>query len=129
MVQAHHIDNLINTTQSLDWIYCQTPQFTFSYNNVGIPTKADATDSSSQHLSIDFTARHGEITEIEIDQPGTWNSELSNDIGEALKGQKLHEIKDWTQVLPQTSRQSLYHPGVVMNDLLGCNNQQQSDVP
>ncbi|CZR69370.1 related to lipoyltransferase [Phialocephala subalpina] len=106
--------------KSLDWTYCQTPQFTFSYS-----TGRDTGTAEGHGFELDFTARHGEITSVDDSEYGKGVSRTAlNSTVTSLKGQKIHEIEDWIRLLPQASSPSgtrETHPGVVMNDLFGGN--------
>jgi lipoate-protein ligase A len=83
--------NLTNMlSQSLEWTYLQTPQFTFNSNS-----NATASDHNTLPL-IEFTARFGVITECNVQLTPS-----SPSIGEALIGKRLHEIADWRSLLPQ----------------------------
>ncbi|KAH7021145.1 uncharacterized protein B0I36DRAFT_367584 [Microdochium trichocladiopsis] len=97
---------------SLDWIFAQTPQFTFSTH----PTVEDPRprpDSASQleiedsdapfkaHMSV----RHGQVTDAEISGLAGESSLLSgasssaDDKTTSVVGVKLHEIQDWRSIL------------------------------
>ncbi|KAE8448888.1 hypothetical protein EG329_008684 [Mollisiaceae sp. DMI_Dod_QoI] len=108
--------------ESLDWIYCQTPQFTFS------TTKSQCLPWTDG-FSMDFTARHGEISEVNLQYPGAISDEALDSIISNLLSRKIHEIEDWTHFLPQSSHSSpnsnssnglKNQPGIVINDLFGC---------
>lgn len=75
-------------SQSLEWTYLQTPQFTFS-------SHSDAADNQSLPL-IEFTARFGVITQCNIQLTPS-----SPSIGDDLVGNRLHEISDWRSLVPQ----------------------------
>ncbi|KAF3071250.1 putative lipoate-protein ligase A [Daldinia childiae] len=72
--------------KSLDWIYTQTPQFTFSTH----PTEDDPRPRPSlpDNLPPDFraamTVRHGQITEVS-----------GQDLPASLESAYLHQITDW----------------------------------
>lgn len=74
-------------SQSLEWTYLQTPQFTFNSHsnatNLDLPL-------------IEFTARFGVITECNVQLTPS-----SPSIGGDLVGKRLHEIADWRTLLPQ----------------------------
>ncbi|KAM0711804.1 hypothetical protein Q7P35_001173 [Cladosporium inversicolor] len=80
-----HFSN--SSTQSLEWTYLQTPQFTFN-------SHANATDLDIP--LIEFTARFGVITECNIQLTPS-----SPSIGGDLIGKRLHEVADWRSLLPQ----------------------------
>lgn len=83
----------------------------------------------SIQFGLDFTARHGEITDVDHLKYGKADlSTVLNSTIASLKGLKIHEIEDWVHVLPQASDPSgsplpsrETHPGTVMNDLFGGN--------
>ena len=79
---------LTSSSQSLEWTYLQTPQFTFN-------SHANVADDLDIPL-IEFTARFGVITECNIQLTCS-----SPSIGEELIGKRLHEIADWRSLLPQ----------------------------
>jgi lipoate-protein ligase A len=83
----------VNELVSLDWVYGQTPQFEFS-----APPTLD--------IGIDFTARHGAITEAKVDSRG--DNERQSKI-ETLVGKKLVEI-DWDKLLGVPSGMSEFFP-------------------
>ncbi|KAI1269953.1 hypothetical protein F5Y18DRAFT_372089 [Xylariaceae sp. FL1019] len=114
----------VKELSSRDWIYAQTPQFTFSTH----PTSEDprlrpdlpadlpssftsAFPSSNPYLRSDeptglqMTVRHAEITDIasSVDLPST------------LKGQHLHHINDWRAHIG-SKNESI---GRWLNDLFG----------
>ncbi|KAI0424672.1 hypothetical protein F5Y09DRAFT_130855 [Xylaria sp. FL1042] len=81
--------------RSRDWIYAQTPQFTFSLH----PTADDPrprpnlpvqllVDANAPDLRM--TVRHAEITEAAV--PGAGNDKK---VAESLKGLRLDHINDW----------------------------------
>ncbi|OBT76383.1 hypothetical protein VF21_03595 [Pseudogymnoascus sp. 05NY08] len=84
----------VKELKSEDWIYLQTPQFTFSSH----PTEEDPRERPLRPsyvpaaASVLFTARNGAITEAEIR-----NGE--GERAEGLVGRKVHEILDWRGVL------------------------------
>lgn len=78
---------------------------------------------------MDFTARHGEISEVNLQYPGAISDEALDSIISNLLSRKIHEIEDWTHFLPQSSHSSpnsnssnglKNQPGIVINDLFGC---------
>ncbi|KAK5636375.1 hypothetical protein RRF57_012087 [Xylaria bambusicola] len=92
--------------RSRDWIYAQTPQFTFSSHPTAddprprpdlptdlpsslFPTSTGSAEATPTGLHI--TVRHAEI--MDAVAPGTDSS--SNDLAESLKGLHLHHIGDW----------------------------------
>lgn len=83
-----------NELRSADWIYGQTPQFTFSNHHL---------DTS---ISVVFTARNGIVTRADIK---LGKSEGEDRIAnEQLVGRKLHEVEDWDAILGRpTLMQSL----------------------
>ncbi|KUI67153.1 Putative lipoate-protein ligase A [Cytospora mali] len=98
---------------SHDWIYNQTPQFTFSTH----PTEDDPRERPPLPTSVpeDFraiiTARHGQIQE----------ADLTGLDGGALQGQNLNAITDWRQVLESDNSATLDSVGRWFNDLFGTN--------
>ncbi|KFY31417.1 hypothetical protein V493_01124 [Pseudogymnoascus sp. VKM F-4281 (FW-2241)] len=84
----------VKELMSEDWIYLQTPQFTFSSH----PTEEDPRERPLRPCyvpaaaSVLVTARNGAITEAEIR-----NGE--GERAEGLVGRKVHEILDWRRVL------------------------------
>ncbi|KXJ86643.1 hypothetical protein Micbo1qcDRAFT_190457 [Microdochium bolleyi] len=96
--------------RSRDWIFAQTPQFTFSTH----PTEEDprprppldtalrrqqqpGTEASDAPFRAHLTVRHGQVAEAEISS-GSGSSEASVS---SLMGATLHEIQDWTTLLGQ----------------------------
>ena len=79
-------------TQSLDWTYLQTPQFSIS-------TASDAT--MIRH--VDLSVRNGALTEGSF---GGYDSSKGprTDLPEALKGRILHEVLAWNSFM-ETWRQ------------------------
>jgi lipoate-protein ligase A len=69
--------------QSDEWTYLQTPQFTCKSDGPG----ADAP-------AIDMTVRYGAIIEGAIKFEGS-------SFGQSLVGKRVHEIEDWSSVLPR----------------------------
>lgn len=98
---------------SRDWIYNQTPQFTFSTH----PTEGDPRERPPPPAGVpkDFRAklivRHGQIQE----------ADLSGLDGRSLEGQTLHTITDWRQVLGTENSTALEHVGRWFNELFGTN--------
>lgn len=84
--------------RSLDWTFLQTPQFTVSSRGNGTPGSHGFVDAAVPE--IDMTVRYGAITESRIALDGEAKA------GEALIGQRLHEITDWRTVLPQLATES-----------------------
>ncbi|KFY39544.1 hypothetical protein V495_05885 [Pseudogymnoascus sp. VKM F-4514 (FW-929)] len=84
----------VKELRSEDWIYLQTPQFTFSSH----PTEEDPRERPVRPsyvpaaASVLFTARNGAITEAEIRNG-------DGEHAEGLVGKKIHEITDWRVVL------------------------------
>ncbi|OBT59314.1 hypothetical protein VE04_00254 [Pseudogymnoascus sp. 24MN13] len=84
----------VKELRSEDWIYLQTPQFTFSSH----PTEEDPRERPLRPsyvpaaASVLFTARNGAITDAEIR-----NGE--GERAEGLVGRKVHEIMDWREAL------------------------------
>ncbi|KFX97814.1 hypothetical protein O988_04671 [Pseudogymnoascus sp. VKM F-3808] len=84
----------VKELRSEDWIYLQTPQFTFSSH----PTEEDPRERPVRPsyvpaaASVLFTARNGAITEAEIRNG-------DGERAEGLVGKKIHEITDWRGVL------------------------------
>ncbi|KAK7748182.1 hypothetical protein SLS53_001437 [Cytospora paraplurivora] len=98
---------------SRDWIYNQTPQFTFSTH----PSEDDPRERPPLPAGLpeDFRAtiavRHGQIVE----------ADLSGFDGGSLQGQNLHTITDWRQVLNAGNSAAVEHVGRWFNDLFGIN--------
>ncbi|KKY34870.1 putative lipoyltransferase [Diaporthe ampelina] len=97
---------------SRDWIYNQTPLFTFSTH----PSEDDPRERPSLPLDLpeDFratiTARHGQIHE----------AELSGFDGSALQGQHLHTVTDWREILsPSGNNAAAHQVGRWFNRLFG----------
>ncbi|KAG8163902.1 hypothetical protein KVR01_005820 [Diaporthe batatas] len=97
---------------SQEWIYNQTPLFTFSTH----PSEDDPRERPPlpPGLPKDFratiTARHGQIQE----------ADLSGFDGSALRGQHLHTIADWRHVLSHSgSGGASEQVGRWFNDLFG----------
>ncbi|KAI9732682.1 MAG: Biotin/lipoate A/B protein ligase [Claussenomyces sp. TS43310] len=101
IIVSDHVSEIPDVAKGLaelrhpNWIYLQTPQFTFSSDPTGDdprerPAKPDYLPSST---SISFTARNGTITEAE----GVEKSQMIDMT--ALVGRKLHKIEDWNDVL------------------------------
>ncbi|KAI0601719.1 hypothetical protein F4775DRAFT_350306 [Biscogniauxia sp. FL1348] len=76
--------------KSPEWIYAQTPQFTFSTH----PTPADPRPRPAppSGLRLSMTVRHGQITEFESDPQG---SEMLPPLGK-----HLHLVRDWREYIP-----------------------------
>ena len=105
--------------KSEDWIYSQTPQFTFSTENFVEIDSAPVTDVSLTPSSTcyheltnrqteedadaefkwSFTAKHGRITDLSISFPGSLRSFEIEAITSSLLNKKIHEIKDWKDAL------------------------------
>ncbi|ROW06926.1 hypothetical protein VMCG_04112 [Cytospora schulzeri] len=98
---------------SRDWIYNQTPQFTFSTH----PTEDDPRERPPlpEGVPEDFRAkiiaRHGQIQE----------ADLSGFDGGSLEGQNIHEITDWRHVLKPGHSTALENVGHWFNNLFGTN--------
>ncbi|KAI0518375.1 hypothetical protein F5B22DRAFT_600964 [Xylaria bambusicola] len=92
--------------RSRDWVYAQTPQFTFSSHPTAedprprpdlpadllssfFPTSTNSVEATKPGLHM--TVRHAEITDVVV--PSTDSS--SSDLAESLKGRHLHHIDDW----------------------------------
>ncbi|KAJ4421290.1 hypothetical protein N0V82_003800 [Gnomoniopsis sp. IMI 355080] len=96
---------------SREWIYNQTPQFTFSTH----PSEEDPRDRPAlpQGVPDDFratiTARHGEIHEAKV----------SGFDDSLLQGQHIHRITDWRQVLGQENGAATQAIGSWFNYLFG----------
>ncbi|KAI0156560.1 hypothetical protein GGR57DRAFT_84985 [Xylariaceae sp. FL1272] len=104
VAQIPEVQAGVQELRSRDWIYAQTPQFTFSTHPTAedprlrpdLPTDLpssfiSAFPSSNPYLRSDeptglqMTVRHAEITAITS----------SADLPSSLKGQHLHHINDW----------------------------------
>ncbi|KAI0457215.1 hypothetical protein F5B21DRAFT_464753 [Xylaria acuta] len=107
--------------RSRDWIYAQTPQFTFSSHPTAddprprpdlptdlpsslFPTNAELLDGSADAAhapGLQMTVRHGQITEVVVALPGTdpesgvANGDSHNSLIDSLKGLHLHHVDDW----------------------------------
>ncbi|KAK7732378.1 hypothetical protein SLS63_005056 [Diaporthe eres] len=96
---------------SRDWIYNQTPLFTFSTH----PSEDDPRERPSLPLDLpkDFratiTARHGQIQE----------AEMSGFDGSALQGQHLHTVNDWREILSPGGNGASQQVGQWFNHLFG----------
>ncbi|KAK1754429.1 lipoyltransferase [Echria macrotheca] len=94
---------------SPDWIYGQTPQFTFSTH----PTEDDPRprpplpEGIPREFSAHFTIRHGEIQTFSItglrytDDIDAASQDLA--LSQALVGQRIHHITDWRETLQSAS--------------------------
>ncbi|RDW91630.1 hypothetical protein BP5796_02795 [Coleophoma crateriformis] len=104
--------------RSLDWVYSQTPQFTFS----SCPTEEDSRPRpqlpvdipSKSHIS--FTARNGNIGHIEIGA-----AEGSRAWANTNLDQQLHAIEDWSQVVGMAGRSTAESSAISqwLNNLFG----------
>lgn len=101
--------------RSLDWIFAQTPQFTFSTH----PTEEDprprpefasqfGLGDGDELIEALLTVRQGEVTEAEMNVPpestplgmnGTRTAEATKEQAASLVGTKLHEVQDWRSLL------------------------------
>lgn len=79
--------------KSLDWMYCQTPQFTLytepqtdSVQSAGFPPPPKA--------SISITSKHGAISDISVD--GSVSTEISQELNQIPKA-KIHELRQSLQ--------------------------------
>ncbi|KAL1864694.1 hypothetical protein Daus18300_007496 [Diaporthe australafricana] len=96
---------------SRDWIYNQTPQFTFATH----PSEDDPRERPTLPLDLpkDFhatiTARHGQIQE----------AELSGFDGSSLQGQHLHTVADWREILSPSGTSGSRPVGQWFNHLFG----------
>ncbi|KAI8959993.1 hypothetical protein F5Y11DRAFT_283107 [Daldinia sp. FL1419] len=94
--------------KSLEWIYTQTPQFTFSTH----PTEDDPrprpslTDNLLPNFQAAMTVRHGQITEVS-----------SESLPTSLESAYLHQITDWR---PKVSSEPV---GRWFNNLFGIINE------
>lgn len=85
---------------SPDWIYGQTPQFTFStYTTEEDCRVRPALASDLEGLRANFTARNGIITQAEFEL-GDKSQQEDGKVSESLINKKLHEIQSWTSFLP-----------------------------
>ena len=117
------IQSGVSELRSRDWIYAQTPQFTFSSHPTAedprprpdLPTdlpsslfpSSHSEPNKSSNLSanastpntldtpgLQMTVRHAEITDVVA--PGLESTGTSsNSLADSLKGLHLHHIKDW----------------------------------
>ncbi|KAG6359737.1 hypothetical protein INS49_010789 [Diaporthe citri] len=96
---------------SRDWIYSQTPLFTFSTH----PSEDDPRERPSVPLDLPkkfratITARHGQIQE----------AELYGFDGSALQGQHLHTVTDWREILSPSGNSASRQVGKWFNHLFG----------
>lgn len=101
--------------RSLDWIFAQTPQFTFSTH----PTEEDprprpefasqlGLEDSDEPIEALLTVRQGEVTEAEMNvrrdftplgTNATRTAEAKKEQATPLIGTKLHEVQDWRSLL------------------------------
>ncbi|KAJ4307252.1 hypothetical protein N0V88_000633 [Collariella sp. IMI 366227] len=94
---------------SPDWIFGQTPQFTFStYATEEDPReRPEVAYSLPYDFRAHFTVRHGEIQSANISglEYHDFVDEVSQDavLSQALAKQRLHYIKDWRRTLKQAS--------------------------
>lgn len=75
----------------MDWMYLQTPQFTLSTR----PQDKDVSTESAPDVSI--TMRYGAITDVIIHHDQDTASAQA--LKEHLAGRKVHEIRDWANLL------------------------------
>ncbi|KAI2631599.1 hypothetical protein GGS21DRAFT_151087 [Xylaria nigripes] len=125
--------------KSRDWIYAQTPQFSFSSHLTAhdprprpdlptdlpawfFPTDLDLNSATSNAPGLQMTVRHAQITEVTAsstssqDTDGTATRDTGNDnLVESLRGLHLHNIDDW-RVHLTTRNESL---GRWLNRLFG----------
>ncbi len=86
-------------SKSDEFTYEKTPQFKFS-SEMTVSDDQDRPplpDTIRPGAVVNFTARWGKITEAEVTVPEHGNFRA---VGAGLVGHKIHEIKDWTHVLP-----------------------------
>ncbi|KAK3683373.1 hypothetical protein B0T22DRAFT_411341 [Podospora appendiculata] len=130
----------VRELMSPEWIYGQTPQFTFSTH----PTEDDPRERPAlpndlpTNFRLHLTARHGEIQEAAIGGLGTDQTQ-DEQLSQALLKQNLLRIPDWTQVLRPPGSASddavpedVEHVGRWLNGVLGtssCNDSDQYSVP
>ncbi|OIW27771.1 hypothetical protein CONLIGDRAFT_682789 [Coniochaeta ligniaria NRRL 30616] len=117
----------VDELQSPEWIYGQTPQFTFST----VPSDADPRPRPAlpsylpENLELSFTVRHGQIQDAKVSGLRYRESPdgLSQDqaISKAIVGRTLHEIRDWHAALEEASLVSLEsdHVGKWLDGLFG----------
>lgn len=94
-----HASELRTISQSPDFIYGMTPRFSFS----SIPTEQSPTerpplpDTINPGAVVQFNTHWGKITEgtVTVTDHGGFRN-----VGSALVGHKIWEIKDWNDVLP-----------------------------
>ncbi|TAQ85917.1 hypothetical protein B7494_g5758 [Chlorociboria aeruginascens] len=91
---VHEIAKGLEELQSLEWIYLQTPQFTFSTKETeDDPKRRPALPNClPPDLNMSFTARNGSITEASLQYHGT-----RRHADRQFVNHRLHEIKDWSQ--------------------------------
>ncbi|KAH8821908.1 hypothetical protein F5884DRAFT_105618 [Xylogone sp. PMI_703] len=80
---------------SLDWIYLQTPRFSFSTSSTEDDPRErpPLPDTLPSNFHCNFTAQHGQITEISLSEDSSTS---------ALSNMKLHEI-DWEALCQRNS--------------------------
>lgn len=105
---------------SAEWVYCQTPQFTFSTH----PTETDPRERQPPAgvlptFKAEMTIRHGKITECSF--RGLVYDREDTAVNEGLLGRNLNEITDWRQTLAQLSPAWLPNTatGHWLNDVFG----------
>ncbi|CAK7225004.1 hypothetical protein SBRCBS47491_005746 [Sporothrix bragantina] len=129
------LSNGYNELMTADWLFGQTPQFTFSTQ----PTEEDPRERPLRPLDVppqfdlSFTARHGRLQEVVVsglpyDASEDVDSDCATDFDRAaaaaLEGRTLYEIRDWRAVLAEASPVSLDAAGIAstggwLNELFG----------
>lgn len=93
--------------KTMDWIYAQTPQFTFSSH----PENGDGSEIVAapriipSSCRISFKVQHGVITESLIEGPDQQIEQLKS-IEARLQNQKLQDIRDWNKLVLEKNEDS-----------------------
>ncbi|RDL37984.1 uncharacterized protein BP5553_05417 [Venustampulla echinocandica] len=108
----HEVTQGIAELTSRDWIYGQTPQFTFTYpSNNGNSGPSEGSTEHASSLQIEFTARNAVIQSATLhsslstgkDSHPIMEQAMASSLQEvqetSLKDAKLHDIEDWESVL------------------------------
>ncbi|KAI5923723.1 hypothetical protein F4810DRAFT_190472 [Camillea tinctor] len=80
---------------SPEWIYTQTPQFTFSTH----PSASDPRPRPAAPFRMSMTVRHGKITEASLSSSSSPSS-TNLDSEFSLLGKHLHLVRDWREYIP-----------------------------
>ncbi|KAK3320556.1 hypothetical protein B0T19DRAFT_243042 [Cercophora scortea] len=122
----------VRELMSPEWIYGQTPQFTFSTH----PTEDDPRERPPlptdlpTNFHLHLTARHGEIQDIAIRGLGS-DQMRDEELSRSLLKQNLLRIPNWRQVLRPTDSvndeavpEDVEHVGRWLNNVLGTGSSQ-----